>query len=183
MNESWKKGRLFTVIGIFALIFMASVATAAPPPTRYNRQRILEKIETIKMWKLMDALNLDSKTALKVFPIIKEMDQKRLQLREKKHKILQQINQIIQNGKINQNIDTLASKLFALKTEISNISREEYQKLKSVFSERQLAEFLLFQQRFRRALIHRWLNERHGPTWRAQGNRRGRQRRTYQGQK
>ena len=183
MKETRNSGRFFMGAWALVLIFMASVVTAAPPPRGENRQRMLEKIETIKMWKIMDALSLDSQTALKVFPIIKEMDQKRIQLREKERGILQQIKQMAETSQADKKIDALASKLFELKSKISNVSREEYQKLKSILTEKQLAQFLLFQQTFRRGLIQRWMMERRGPAWKARGKRRGPRPMAYQGQK
>ncbi len=133
----------------------------------------MEKIETIKMWKLMDALNLDTQTALKVFPIIKKMDEKRVLLQQKKRELLRQIRLAISGNQAKETIDELANKLFSLKEKISNVSREEYQKLRSVLNEKQLGKFLLFQQRFRRELIHRWLGERRGPSQRIRRQKKG----------
>ena len=163
MKKPQKKIRHLALTGILVLTLMTVGTTTLASPRRNNHQRIMEKIETIKMWKLMDALNLDSQTALKVFPIIKKMDQERYRLRQKKRELLRRIQIAISGNQTKEKIDDLASNLFDLKTKISNLSREEYQKLKAVLSEKQLGKFLLFQQGFRRELIRRWLRERRGP--------------------
>ena len=134
----------------------------------HNRQRMMEKIETIKMWKLMDALGLDSQTALKVFPIIRESDKKRLDLRAKQRELLGKIESLVKRGQGNdRSLDTLANQLFDLNEQIGQLPREEYRKLKPILTETQLARYLIFQKRFRKELIHRWVQ--------------GRQRRSMQG--
>lgn len=149
----------FILGGLFSLFFAAATSTWAKPVQ--NRQRMMEKIETIKMWKLMDALNLDSQTALKVFPVIKEMDRKRADLMRQKRDLIRQIH--AQNhGKsgAHEKIDVLASKLFDLTEQLCTLSRKEYEKLKPLLTEKQLGQYLLFQQRFKRELLHRWIQEK-----------------------
>ncbi len=154
------KARLVTITGILILTFMVSVTQGWAKPLR-NRQRMMEKIETIKMWKLMDALDLDSQTALKVFPIIRKIDKKRLDLRAKQRDLLDKIENLVKEGKGNANsLDTLANQLFDLNEQISQLPREEYRRLKPVLAETQLARYLIFQKRFRKELIHRWMQNR-----------------------
>ena len=155
-----------TVLSIFviSLIFLpfACVVSAWANPM-HNRQQMMERIETIKMWKLMDTLNLNSETALKVFPIIKEMDQKKALLMQKKRALMRQLRDQI-NGKAPQKgkTDTLASQIFNLTEQLCAIPQEAYNKLKPVLTEKQLGQYLLFQQRFRRELLHRWFREDRG---------------------
>ncbi len=156
----------------FALLLAMSGTVWAKPVPNHNRQRMMEKIETIKMWKLMEALNLDSETALKVFPIIKEMDRKRAELMQEKRTLTRKIRNLVnaRNGKAVK-IDILASKLFDLNERIAALAREEYKKLKSVFSERQMGQYLLFQQQFRRELIRRWFRKKQGGAPRIPGEK------------
>ena len=157
-HESIVQTMIATVLAM-ALLTPAA-AWAKPVP---NRQRMMEKLETIKMWKLMDALNLDSATALKVFPIIKETDRKKVELLRKKRDLTRQIRDQIKNNTVQpEKIDALAARLFDLTEQLCTLSKEEYKKLKPVLTERQLAQYLLFQQRFRRELLQRWLKERRG---------------------
>lgn len=162
MKQTHAKRDTALLAGLFAVFFLFSTtATWARP--RPNRRRILEKIETIKMWKMMDALNLDSQTALKVFPIVREIDKKRLGLREKQRVILEKIETLTKNGKVNdKKLNALAQQLFSLNEQISQLPKEEYQKLKPYLSQTQLAKLLIFQKNFRRELIRRWMLERHG---------------------
>jgi len=173
MKQITPRTKLGLIIGAFLTLFIATSTSGWAKPNR-NRHRMMEKIETIKMWKLMDALNLDSRTALKVFPIIKEMDQKKADLMRKKRDLTRQIRDQLK-GKSAQpeKIDALASQLFDLTEQLCALSREEYTKLKPILTERQLGQFLLFQQRFRRELLNRWVTEK----------RRSRQDRPFRGKK
>ncbi len=156
------KGNSRVLALILAILFLTVASAAWAIPPRHPR-RMLERIETIKMWKLMDALNLDSTTALKVFPIIHEMDKKRLELRMKQHVLVQKIEALLKKGPVTGKIlDPLATQLFKLNEQISRLPREEYQKLKPLLTKTQLARYLIFQKRFRRELIRHWVMERRG---------------------
>jgi len=155
MRQTSSKTKLAIITGTLILTFMAASTLVWAKPT-LNRLRMMEKIETIKMWKLMDALGLDSETALKVFPIIKETDRKRMDLRLKQRNVMEKIESQLKKGKEEgKNLDTLARQLFDLNEQISQFPREEYRKLKSILPETQLARYLLFQQRFRKEFIRR----------------------------
>ncbi len=161
-KATFRKKFIFIAAATLFAVFLGSTADSRPKPLP-NRQRVMEKIETIKMWKLMDALNLDSETALKVFPIIKAMDEKRTRLIEQKRALLWKLRQSIRDKTSEKAaVDSMAAKLFDLTERICALSREEYQKLKGVLTEEQLGRYLLFQQRFRRELIKRWVQERGG---------------------
>jgi len=157
MRQTSCKAKLAVITGILILTFMAASPLAWAKPMQ-NRRRMMEKIETIKMWKLMDALGLDSKTALKVFPIVKETDRKRMDLRLKQRNVMEKIESQLKRGKEEgKSLDTLARQLFDLNDKISQLPREEYTKLKTVLTETQLARYLLFQKHFRKELIHSWM--------------------------
>jgi len=159
MPHIYRKKVLSVIIISLLLLPLIGVIPVRANPMR-NRQQMMEKIETIKMWKLMDALNLNSETALKVFPVIKEMDQKKALLMQKKRSLMRQLRNLV-NGKTAQGVksDALASQIFDLNEQLCEIPRETYNKLKPVLTEKQLGQYLLFQQRFRRELLHRWFRE------------------------
>ena len=154
--------RVGLIIGAFLFLLTATSSSGWAKPNR-DRHRMMEKIETIKMWKLMDALKLDTETALKVFPIIKEMDREKALLMQKKRGLIRQLQKKLNEKEVPKGeVSALASQIFDLTEKLCATSRETYNKLKSVLTEKQLGQYLLFQQRFRRELLHRWFREDRG---------------------
>jgi len=141
---------------VLMLIAASTLAWAARPDQ--NRQRMREKFETLKMWKIMDALNLNSQTALKIFPVIREMDEKKMNLREKQRNLMKKIGNL-SKGADNPagNLGTLANQIFDINEQIAALPREEFKKLKGILTEKQLAQYILFQQRFRKEFIRQLL--------------------------
>ena len=157
MRQTLRKAKRLTLTGVLVLTFMAAATLAWARPDQ-NRQRMREKFETLKMWKVMDALNLNSQTALKVFPIIREMDEKRMNLREKQRNLMKKIGDL-SKGTDNPagNVGTLANQIFDINEQIAALPREEFKKLKGILTEKQLAQYILFQQHFRKEFIRQWL--------------------------
>ena len=156
MKNRSGKSKKWVLAGLIIFAFIcASTAWARP---WQNRQKMREKFETMKMWKIMDALNLDSQTALKIFPVIREMDEKKMQLREKQRDLMRKIAALAKgDARSAGNLSTLANQIFDINKQIAALPREEFKKLQSILSEKQLAQYILFQQRFRREFIRQWL--------------------------
>jgi gas vesicle protein len=161
-NKSTKSRKeLFT--GLLILMIMGTSAFAWARPTRpnQNRQRMREKFETMKMWKIMDALSLDSQTALKLFPIIREMDEKKMRLREKQRDLMRRMDTLSKGTPGSAgDLNTLANQIFDINEQIAALPREEFKKLQGVLSEKQLAQYILFQQRFRKEFIRQWMRNK-----------------------
>ena len=157
MRQTLYKAKHLTLTGVLVLTFMAASTLAWARPDQ-NRQRVREKFETLKMWKVMDALNLNSQTALKVFPVIREMDEKRVNLREKQRDLMKKIG-ALSKGTDNAtgNVGTLVNQIFDINEQIAALPREEFKKLKGILTEKQLAQYILFQRRFRKEFIRQWL--------------------------
>ena len=163
MKHTRRNTRHLFITAFLVLGFLTSTPHVWAKPALKNH-RMMEKFETIKMWKLMGALNLDTKTALKVFPVIKETDQKRAELVQKMRGLIRQLRQqIYVNKQTPGEIDTLASKIFDIKDQICTLPKQEYNKLKPILTRKQLGQYLIFQQHFRRELIRRWILENRGP--------------------
>jgi len=112
---------------------------------------VMERIETLRMWQLTKALDLDEETASRLFPILNEYDKKR-------DKIERQIGDNIRALKKALKEDD-ASKIMKLTDDIQQkreklcrINRQEMEEISRVLDFRQQAKYLLFQYNFRRHL-------------------------------
>ena len=79
------KKKLPVALLIAAALVLTSVAIAHAEwgmgrHDKGDKQKMKERIELIKMWKLTEALDLDQETAAKLFPLMHEFDVKQRQL-------------------------------------------------------------------------------------------------------
>ena len=65
---------IFIVCGFTAQGFAEQPGYFDKPPTKEQRDKVKNRIETVKMWKLTKALDLDEATSTKLFPIINKYD-------------------------------------------------------------------------------------------------------------
>jgi Spy/CpxP family protein refolding chaperone len=60
---------------------------------KVDKQKMKDRVELIKMWKLTEALDLDQETAMKLFPLLNDFDGKKLALRKKRGATMKQMNE------------------------------------------------------------------------------------------
>jgi Spy/CpxP family protein refolding chaperone len=60
---------------------------------KVDKQKVKERVELIKMWKLTETLDLDQDTAMKLFPLLSEFDEKERDIRKKRGATMKQMNE------------------------------------------------------------------------------------------
>jgi len=155
------------MILIFILVGMMVPQTAAQPDRDFNqesaitspakRERIRQRIETLRMWELTRALDLDEATAAKLFPLLNRYAKKRQELEKGIQADLSGLREALKNRdqeRIRELLDQLEDRHRALQ----QLNDEERAELKKVLTLEQQAQYILFQQRFNRE-IRRLINE------------------------
>ena len=147
----------YSVISFFMVCI--SLAHAQPwmgpgpggPPM--ERGRMPEKIKTIKIWQLTEAVGLTSDQSEKFFPVYNKFENDLREFDQKKFGILKELKELSDSpddsdNEINKNIKKLNSlenkKIKAHETFIEDIS--------DVLSVKQVAKLLIFEERFKRRL-------------------------------
>ncbi|MEW6110096.1 MAG: hypothetical protein AB1632_13160 [Nitrospirota bacterium] len=152
-NSFW----IFLVL-LFALIFAAEGLCVMPegdepgsPPSKKQITRVRERIESIRMWKLTQALDLDEKTAASLFPIMSKYDKKRT---EAERNIRESIKALKENlrDRNEHKLNDILERLEQYHRELQNIKDEEWTELKRILSTEQQAKFILFLQDFQREM-------------------------------
>ncbi|MBW1973082.1 MAG: hypothetical protein DRG20_02535 [Deltaproteobacteria bacterium] len=173
------KKKFTTIVVIFAIAFLFGIGNIilaqteplppagekgiAPPPRPYrqapfrkfkrSKERISKKIELIKMWRLIDELNLDEETAVKLFPKLKDIEKKRQELEQKKRKILFSIRRELREKNPNpQKLSTLITEFRKNRMELANFLNRSVDKLDGILTVEQQAKYILFIQEFPREI-------------------------------
>lgn len=100
MKQKWP-----IVLTVAAALILGSVTTAHAKwgDTRrsehlrgnQDRERVRDRIELMKMWKLTEVLDLDQETASKLFPVMHEFDLKQQELRIKRGETIKRMKEAL----------------------------------------------------------------------------------------
>jgi hypothetical protein len=114
----------------------------------------MKKIDQLERVKLMDILEVDEETLIKFFKRLSDFKSSTWELFARKDSLARQVQKFLASDntsdeKIAETIDELSAadkKMFQLKTEFLKETKE-------LLPTRELAKFILFEQRFRRELM------------------------------
>ncbi len=122
-----------------------------PPPSKEQMEKLRQRIESIKIWKLTKALDLDEESAAVLFPLLNKYDKKR---GEVQHKVKENIRDLKENLKNHneQGLNTILGNIERYHRELQEIKDEEWDELKKVLSVENQAKFILFQMNFEREI-------------------------------
>lgn len=119
------------------------------PPTKEQKDRVRQRIETLKMWKLTKALDLDETNSAKIFPILNRYDKQRDALHQELRAGMRALRQSLRENKTDELKNTL-NMLEENHKALQSIDEEEWAEMKKVLTIEQQAKFVLFRQEFDR---------------------------------
>jgi Spy/CpxP family protein refolding chaperone len=134
------------------------------PPEGREKQR--ERMEILRMWKMMEALDLDRDTANKMIQIRQEFVKKRKDLRKEirqEFKVLREIvkspEQPGEEAKLKALLDGIRRKRHKMK----ELWHEQYDGVSKILTVRQQAQLMVFLKDFHREVRDALRGFRHGP--------------------
>src|SRR5208283_30705 len=138
---------LFLVAGFSVNSMAEPPADIDKPPTKTQRDRVRKRIETLRMWKLTKALDLDEKTSAQLFPVLNRYDRKRAEVEDALSDNIRELRASLNNGNESQMKGTL-DRLEQEHREFQRINAEERTELTRILTIDQQARFVIFLQEF-----------------------------------
>ncbi|MEC4676819.1 MAG: hypothetical protein VST72_07885 [Nitrospirota bacterium] len=117
------------------------------PPSREQMEKVRERIEAIKIWKMTKALNLDEKTAARLFPLMNRFDKERGEIQRKIRDGLKEIKDGLKD-KDDRQLIGIMEKLEDYHRELQRLKDREWAELKGILTVEQQARFLVFTEEF-----------------------------------
>jgi Spy/CpxP family protein refolding chaperone len=118
-------------------------------PSAEERERVRKRIDLIRMWRLTEDLNLDEETGSKLFPLLRQYEEKRRELARKREEILFTLKGQLKAGSPHEDrIKGLLKDWEELRAEEQDVNQKEKEDLKRILSIEQQAKYILFQQEF-----------------------------------
>lgn len=122
------------------------------PMNQERREELRKRIELIWMWRLTEELDLTQEEGAKVFPVLREYEEKKRTLRDENRELVRELDQLIKanasEGKLKKAIQALAEN----DTKLHEVQQEGFQKLEKILSVEQQAKYIVFQAEFRREI-------------------------------
>ncbi|MBI5409299.1 MAG: hypothetical protein HZA14_08030 [Nitrospirae bacterium] len=117
------------------------------PPPRERMEGVRERIETLKMWKLTKALDLDEAASARLFPLLNKYDKKRHELERDLRDGMNKLREALK-GRSELNLKESIDKLDYNHGELQRINDEEWAEVKKILAIEQQAKFIIFKQEF-----------------------------------
>ncbi len=117
------------------------------PPSKEQLAKVRERIETIKIWKMTKALNLDEKTAARLFPLMNRFDKERGEIQRKIKEGLKDIKEGLKAGD-DRKLIGIMERLEDYHRELQRLKDREWAELKEILTVEQQARFLVFLEEF-----------------------------------
>lgn len=150
--------RAARVLLILFLIFgFAANSTAEPreefdrPPSKEQMEKVRNRIETLRMWKLTKALDLDEKISAQLFPALNKHDKKRADVESAMRDNMRELRESLRNKRESQ-LKGVLERIEQNHRSMQSIKDAEWEELKGILSTEQQAKFILFQQEFNREI-------------------------------
>jgi len=145
------RGKVASIVVFMVLLIVPSIGLAHPDKYKgLNKERkIMERIQTLRMWKLTKALDLDQETAAELFPILNKYDKKRARIEREIREDIKELRKALKEddtGRIIRLTDEIQDK----RNKLCKINRDEMKEVGRVLDLKQQARYILFQQEFRR---------------------------------
>ena len=162
---------IFTGGVIGCWLMLAAPAWAQPPanqpgpPPGEPRPEKARNIESIKLWRMTQALDLSEEQTAKIFPNLHKLQKERRKFRQAHRQMMQELTALIQNPQLPENL--LLKKVEQIeKAEktFRDFERKSQEQIKDQLTPLQQAKLILFEEKFERDLrqIFRELREQKG---------------------
>jgi Spy/CpxP family protein refolding chaperone len=143
----------------FLLLVLTSFSWAQPPSSadsntsRQEREKIRENIETLRMWKLIDVLDLTSDQSTRFLPVLKELQDAKRKFHDTRKELIRKLESASESEQPDEK--TLKADLLALEN-----ARKQFQsqlddffvKSSQILTLKQQVKLLIFEERFERRL-------------------------------
>ncbi|MDI6808829.1 MAG: hypothetical protein QME66_07610 [Candidatus Eisenbacteria bacterium] len=135
-------------------IFAVPAASPPGPPTVPERmERVHRKIETMRMWRLTEELNLTEEKGAKLFPVLNKYNDKRAALGIERRKLLTALRDLANDqspsdAKLKETLDALEVN----GSSMDQLKKDELKELKAILAPYEQAKFIIFNEQFEREM-------------------------------
>ena len=159
MRKQTLKGLIFLILLIFAGAAIAQ-PPMGPPPGGFGgpeggpmRERLRQRVQTMKIWKLTEAVGLTSEQSEKFFSIYNNHQKAMEAIEDKRFELVNRLDTLSNDPKSSdQKINEIIGQLSDTPQQVSAERDRFFKEISSVLSQRQQAKLIVFEDRFRQQI-------------------------------
>lgn len=126
---------------------------AGEEPSREERDRAMERVEMMRMWRMTEDLNLTEEEGTALFPALREIEADRRVLNRERGETMRELRSTLRGE--HPDLDatrTLLDRLEKNREKSRRLDDREYDRVKSLLDVERLGRYLLFQRDFEREI-------------------------------
>ncbi len=125
-----------------------------PFPEKGKRERVKEEIETMKMWKMLEALNLSQEQSDKFLPAWRELQKAQKVFRERRENLFRMLEMTLAEEKPKEGkIKDILIQLEKERLFLDEVQQRFREKAKEILTLEQQAKLLLFEEKFEKRMM------------------------------
>ncbi|RKZ26482.1 hypothetical protein DRQ26_04350 [bacterium] len=145
--EAYKmKWTIFTV-ALFGVLF------AQPMMPDKSDPEIMERIETVKMWKLTEALDLSEEQAAKLFPVMNRANKRRKEIKSRQMELFGVLRDALDSGADSTELLSILDEMTDLKNQECELQIDFLSQIKQILSPEQQAKYVMFEVEFKKRMM------------------------------
>lgn len=122
------------------------------PMNQEQREELRERIGLIWMWKLTEGLSLTEEEGAKLFPFLRQYEEKRRELRAEKRRLVGELERMIDEGASEGDLKRMIKALEENAQKRSKIKKEGYKEIAKILPVEKQARYIVLQEHFRREI-------------------------------
>lgn len=159
-NRKEIKGMKFIKYLLFTtVLFAASLALAQPPgpPPEFEggpmREKVRERIKTMKVWKLTEEVGLSSQQSEKFFPVYNKFQQALESINVRRNEFNDRLESLLnQPNSSDKEIEEVMSQIKDIPNQMTSETDKFQKEITPILSLRQRGKLMLFEERFKQRL-------------------------------
>jgi Spy/CpxP family protein refolding chaperone len=156
----FKMKKILFLAGLILILLPAGgVFAQGHPPSmedrsdrREDREKIRENIETLRMWKLLEALDLTSEQSDKFLPVLKDFQKSRRSFEDQRRDLLRQLETTLQSAPDEKKLKEILADLERNKEQFQMELDKYMDRSKAILNVEQQAKLALFEDQFERRM-------------------------------
>jgi Spy/CpxP family protein refolding chaperone len=143
---------------IITIAVLTTAISAQPGPGSWDgngprRQEMRERLETVKIWQLTDAVGLTSEQSKEFFPIYSKFQKDHEKIENRRTEIIDSLDELAAKDQVSEEkIKKSLEDLTAAESQFSALRSEFIKDVSGVLTVKQIAKLVVFEDRFRQRL-------------------------------
>jgi len=148
--------RLLTTLTLLTLLALPVPAAAQQdgPLATQQRADAVRRLEMVRLYKLVELLELSPEDSAKLFPVLQKFDDQFYAVTEKRSLALRDMRREVMLDKPDEaKLKKLVTDILTYEQDTMKIREQQYRELRTTLDSTRLAKFMLFEKRFNAEMI------------------------------